>query len=410
MTQNTLIKTLAAVAAGLLALACTKPIETQLSLSEKAANFENAANLEKTVKVTCNVDWTVSCTESWVSLSPASGTGDGSFKITVTPNEAFSERTAVVKVVAAEKSAEVQVTQFANVPSVAITPASTDAVAAAGGTVEVTVTSNTDWTVTSSQDWAQVSPASGSKSGKFTVTVAANAAFEERSATITATAQDKTAEITIKQQANVRSLEIAPATTNVANAGGTVEVTVTANTNWTVTLPEEAAWLKADVKEGEGNGKVVFTVEANVTDLKGRSANVSFKVTGIEKVLAISQDKAAYSHVTDSLALVAIYNAADGANWKAERRWDLSKTIDTFDGVKLTNGRVTQVAITAAGVISSDWTLPAEVGNLSELAILKFNQCKLTGNIPEEVYGLAKLTDLYLQNNNLTGSLSEKLG
>ena len=111
---------------------------------------------------------------------------------------------------------------------------------------------------------------------------------------------------------------------------------------------------------------------------------------------------------TDSLALVAIYNAADGANWKEERRWDLTQPIDTWYGVKLTGGRVSQLAVTASGVISSSWTLPKEIGNLTELTVLKFNQCKLTGEIPEEVFTLSKLTDLYFQSNDLTGTFSDK--
>lgn len=110
---------------------------------------------------------------------------------------------------------------------------------------------------------------------------------------------------------------------------------------------------------------------------------------------------------TDSLALVAIYNAADGANWKEERRWDLTQPIDTWYGVKLADNRVSQLAITAQGVISKSWTLPHEIGDLTELTVLKFNQCKLTGEVPEEVFTLTKLTDLYFQSNDLTGTFSD---
>ena len=115
-----------------------------------------------------------------------------------------------------------------------------------------------------------------------------------------------------------------------------------------------------------------------------------------------------YSRQTDSLALVAVFNAANGANWKEERRWDLTQPIDTWYGVKLTNNRVSQLAFTASGVINSSWTLPKEIGELTELTVLKFNQCKLTGEVPEEVFSLTKLTDLYFQTNDLTGTFSDK--
>ena len=91
MTHSTLLKPLAALAAGLLVLSCTKTVETQLSLSDMAANFEATGSLEKTVSVTSNADWTVTCPDAWVTVSPASGTGNGSFKITVAENVRYPQ-------------------------------------------------------------------------------------------------------------------------------------------------------------------------------------------------------------------------------------------------------------------------------------------------------------------------------
>ena len=73
--SNTL-KTLMAFAAGLLVLACTPTVIPELSLSDLAVNFEAAGSLEKTISVTSNVDWTVSCPDAWVTVSPAAGTGN----------------------------------------------------------------------------------------------------------------------------------------------------------------------------------------------------------------------------------------------------------------------------------------------------------------------------------------------
>ena len=63
-----------------------------------------------------------------------------------------------------------------------------------------------------------------------------------------------------------------------------------------------------------------------------------------------------------------------------------------------------------ANVIPSEWTLPAEIGELTELTDLRINSNQLTGDIPDAVYSLSKLEYLYFQNDNLTGSLSPKLG
>jgi hypothetical protein len=83
--------------------------------------------------------------------------------------------------------------------------------------------------------------------------------------------------------------------------------------------------------------------------------------------------------------------------------------MDTWTGITLKNNRVDRVNFTAA-TMPTEWTLPEEMGDLTELTWLKINGNKLTGQIPESLYGLDKLATFYLQNNALTGSLSEKLG
>ena len=115
------------------------------------------------------------------------------------------------------------------------------------------------------------------------------------------------------------------------------------------------------------------------------------------------------SRQLDSLALVAIYNASDGANW-TKNKWELDEPIDTWSAVTVTDGRVTALKLSTSGVIAKEWTLPAEIGDLTELTDLRINSNKLTGELPESLYDLAKLENLYFQNDNLTGSLSSKIG
>ena len=115
-----------------------------------------------------------------------------------------------------------------------------------------------------------------------------------------------------------------------------------------------------------------------------------------------------YSRQTDSLALVAIYNAAKGAEWKSDRVWDLTKPMDEWYGVKLTEGRVTTLNL-ASGTISNAWEIPAEIGDLQELTNLRFINDKVTGSFPEEIYTLSKLESLYLTNNTLSWSISPKM-
>ena len=118
-----------------------------------------------------------------------------------------------------------------------------------------------------------------------------------------------------------------------------------------------------------------------------------------------------YSRQTDSLALVAIYNAGDGANWKASRKWKLDEPMNTWPGIKLNeDGRVIEMSITNGTVTTVDWEIPEALADLTELSTLQIVGSKLKGEIPEFLYGMTKLAVIRLNSNNLTGALSDKIG
>ncbi len=315
------LKALTAFVAGLLVLACTPTVIPELSLSDLAANFDASGSPEKSISVTSNVDWTVSCPDAWVTVSPAAGTGNGTFKISVTANDKFEARSSTVTVKAGDKTASVRVSQLSLTPSILVSPATLEADA----------------------------------------------------------------------------------------AGGNVSVDVTANSPWTLTVPEDCGWIVADPTSGEGNAKVTLTVAASDVRV-ARSAAVKFKETigNTEMTVTVNQAAVPLGRRADSLALVAIYNASKGAEW-AKNQWELDKPMDTWSAVTVTEGRVTALKLTTSNVITQEWTLPEEVADLTELTDLRINSNKLTGDIPEAVYGLTKLEILYFQNDNLTGSISGKI-
>ena len=55
-----------------------------------------------TVNVTANTAWKVTSTESWITVTPATGTGNGTVTISATPNQGTLPRTATVGIVATE--------------------------------------------------------------------------------------------------------------------------------------------------------------------------------------------------------------------------------------------------------------------------------------------------------------------
>lgn len=408
-SSNTL-KSLAAFVAGLLVLACTPTVIPELSLSDLAANFEATGALEKSISVTSNVDWTVSCPDAWVTVSPAAGTGNGSFKITVAANDKFESRSSTVTVKAGDKTASVRVSQLSLTPSILVSPATLE-VDAAGGTVSVDVTSNAPWTISvpSGIDWITPDAAAGEGSKKVAFTVAANAGFETRSADVTFTAQGKTAVVKISQAAATPALEIAPATLSVSDLGGKLEFNVTSNAPWTVTVAED--WITVDPASGEGDAKVVLTVaESDVRAVRNAVVTVKETVGNTEKTVDVRQEALPLGHKADSLALVKIYTIADGANWKESRRWTLTEPMDKWPGVKLNEeGRVIELSMTNGTVSTVEWEIPEELADLTEVSTLQIVGSKLKGQIPEFLYGMTSLSKVRLNGNNLTGAISDKV-
>ena len=80
--------------------------------------------------------------------------------------------------------------------------------------------------------------------------------------------------------------------------------------------------------------------------------------------------------------------------------WDLSNPIDTWEGVVLENGLVTEIVLQETAVQGS---IPTTFENLTGLRKLSLTATGLTGSIPDELGSLVDLTHLQLGTNNLSG-------
>ncbi len=111
------------------------------------------------------------------------------------------------------------------------------------------------------------------------------------------------------------------------------------------------------------------------------------------------------SLASDSLALLALYNSAGGADWNSN--WDLNDPVGDWSGVDTANGRVVELELRNEDL---NGTIPPELGNLTALERLELEENQLTGSIPPELGNLTNLQILYLYENQLTGSIPPELG
>ncbi len=112
---------------------------------------------------------------------------------------------------------------------------------------------------------------------------------------------------------------------------------------------------------------------------------------------------------TDRDILVALYNATDGANWTDNTSWLSDEPLGNWHGVDTDpNGRVTGLSLGYNNGLTG--TIPAELGNLSNLERLSLGRNYLTGAIPSQLGSLSNLETLWLGDNQLTGAIPAELG
>ena len=115
-------------------------------------------------------------------------------------------------------------------------------------------------------------------------------------------------------------------------------------------------------------------------------------------------------------ALVALYNATDGPNWKDNTNWLTDAPLGDWAGVSANritgNGRVVGECVTQLWLNSNrlKGELPADLGSLHSLAELYLSNNQLSGEIPAELGSLLNLQRLDLSDNQMSGAIPAELG
>ncbi len=126
-------------------------------------------------------------------------------------------------------------------------------------------------------------------------------------------------------------------------------------------------------------------------------------------LLLISLAGVSYSQIsqTEREALIALFNATGGYNWSISNGWNgAAGTECDWYGVGCSYGSVSRIVLDDNSLSGS---IPAELGNLTNLTSLYLNVNSLTGSIPSELGNLTNLTGLSIGDNFLTGPLPQWL-
>lgn len=318
---------------------------TQPAVSVKASpetcDFKVAGG-SQTVNINANVAWTAAASDDWVTLSATSGTSSADIVLSAKENTGSTARSATVTVQSKSGNvkATVKVTQAGS--QIAVTPTAMT-FGVDGATEEMTITSNTAWSLLPSESWLQLSKTSGTGNDKVNVTVGQNPSDKKRTATI-AVRNSKGATVqTVTVDQVATNLAVSPGSLSFGPAGETSQITVTANSDWS--LQSDASWLTLSKTSGAGNDKVTVNVQEN-SGQDARSCEISLKNSAgtVVQTIAVTQDAYTLTLSPDYLEFDAAagsstFAVATNTSWtaKASASW---VSIDRSTGTGDDNIRV----------------------------------------------------------------------
>lgn len=202
--KRTLNHALVLLCAVLLLFSCQKAPELTLTGPTSIELSEDGGS--GSITFTANRDWSASSSDSWVSISPSSGTAsDGPVTVNVrcNANTTYDDRTATVTIKMEELSQTVTVRQPVNLGIVV--PTQSFDLQSDSKTIEVEVQANVQYTVSTSADWIKQTSTKGLTSNKLVFCIEENTSYKARKAEIKITPQNaivKEQVLYINQSAN----------------------------------------------------------------------------------------------------------------------------------------------------------------------------------------------------------------
>jgi len=229
-------------------------------------------------------------------------------------------------------------------------------------------------------------------------------AVAEGSATITAMAGGKSATclVTVKAKPEEKVLVVGNAAT-VPAEGATVEVDVQYNVEYTVEVEASAqSWIHYVETRAVQSGKLVFKVDANDGEERSGKVTLKDKSGTVDPVtITITQEKPD-EETSIKNALMKIYNAMDGPNWKMTDKWDLSKPLRSWDCVDWDkNSSVLHLDFEGKTGLKGEF--PDCFGELTQIrAFYIQNETGITGTLPPSFKKLRNLRYLAVYNSSMT--------
>ena len=289
----------------------------------------NAASSMQYVAITANVEWTATCSDSWLTLERSGST----LNVAISENTGASRTTTILL---KRKGTETTLATIQVVQGEAGVTGNTEQLTFDVNGEEKTYTFEADasWTAsTSDASWLTVTPTGGSNSVKSVkITALPNMSLNERSGFVYIKIGTTTKlEIPVKQCA----VEISVSETTLKYGASAENKTVTVSSNVAWQVLDKPEWITVSPSSGAiGTNEIGINAEAN-TNSSSRHGIVNFTVAGGTNSLlsiAVFQDGVLITEVPNTLE-ISSYAQSMGINVVASGPWMV--TTDSSDWITL---------------------------------------------------------------------------
>lgn len=241
-------------------------------------NFSREGGTES-FSFSSNQDWTISTSDSWITVSPSSGTPvDGEIMVTITcsANDTFDDRSATVTIRTNDLSETITVTQNTGF-GILVSPSSFDLTSAAQ-TIEIKLQKNVQYSITiddAGVDWIKVGGTKALSTDIVTFHIAENTGYDGREGVITFKQIDGPMVETVRvKQSSREELFVEKKSYWIGREGGFVAVEVMANVEFEVET--EANWVHYVQTKALSKSTVELSVDENMGDTT-RETSINIK-------------------------------------------------------------------------------------------------------------------------------------
>ena len=225
--------------------------------------------------------------QSWITHTATRGLATSVLEFSVSENQNTDKREGKITIRDEEFTEVVTVYQEGSKPAVILTQ-NEYTVGSQGENIKVELRSNVDYEIKLPDvDWISETATRALSSNTHYFTIKPNGTHDARMAEISFLNKENGIEEKVKvTQKQKDDIVVAQNEYHIAAAGGTIDVKVSANVDYTVTVGED--WIKQVTTRGLATGTLRFSIAENKDD-DARSGKIAIKGAGISQTVTVKQ-------------------------------------------------------------------------------------------------------------------------